>query len=156
MTRRRYIDPQDFRDLRRWSGLTRKEAAQALDVTPRTIQNWENGGARIPWVAYRMLRILRGYALPGQEWEGWTVRGGELVSPAGRIYGVEFLTHIEQIFQQARLWRLMYSRSGRARTAERVIPFPDPQQIRPEACIVAPDYAGSGATQPQRIGGLAA
>ncbi len=30
---RRWIDPQDFRDLRRESGLTRREAAKELDVT---------------------------------------------------------------------------------------------------------------------------
>lgn len=54
MNRRKWIDPQDFRDLRRFSGMSRKDAAEALDVTPRTIQNWETGGARIPWMAYRL------------------------------------------------------------------------------------------------------
>lgn len=122
---RRYICPQDFRDLRRGSGLTRKDAAAALDVTQRTIQNWENSGARIPWMAYRMLRILRGYALPGQAWEGWTVRGGELISPAGQSFDAAWLQDVGNVFAQARLWRLMYSRSGRAKTASTVIPFPD-------------------------------
>ncbi|WP_435626755.1 VC1465 family Xer recombination activation factor [Candidatus Ferrigenium straubiae] len=130
---RRYIDPQDFRDLRKQSGLTRREAAVALDVTPRTIQNWENGGARIPWMAYRMLRILRGYALPRKEWEGWTVRGGFLVAPNGRFFDVSYLENLEMVYEQARLWRLMYSRSGRARTAERVIPFPDLRRTLVEA-----------------------
>lgn len=73
--RGRYISPGDFRNLRRFSGLTRKQAAELLDVTARTIQNWETGGARIPWMAYRMLRILTGYALPGKAWEGWSVHG---------------------------------------------------------------------------------
>ena len=35
--RRRWIDPQDFSDLRKQSGLTRRQAAEALDVTPRTL-----------------------------------------------------------------------------------------------------------------------
>lgn len=129
----RYIDPQDFRDLRRESGLTRKQAAGALDVTPRTIQNWETGGARIPWMAFRMLRILRGYALPGVEWQGWTVRAGDLFSPAGRRFDAASLEYLEGVFSMARLWRQMYARSGRQKTAETVIPFPERRRQPEEA-----------------------
>lgn len=125
MSRRRWIDPQDFADLRKQAGLTRKEAAQELDVTPRTVQNWETGGARIPWMAYRMLRILRGQALPGVFWEGWTVRGRDLCSPAGRTFDAVWLLHMEQVFAQAKFWRQMYSNSGRAKTASTVVLFPD-------------------------------
>lgn len=107
------IDPQDFRDLRICSGMTRRQAAEALDVTPRTIQNWENSGARIPWMAYRMLRILRGHALPGTAWEGWTVRGGKLFNPAGRSFDAVWLSNVEYVFAQARLWRQMYASTGR-------------------------------------------
>jgi DNA-binding XRE family transcriptional regulator len=122
---RKWIEPQDFRDLRRQSGLTRKQAARELDVTPRTIQNWETGGARIPWLAFRMLRILRGYALPGQQWEGWTVRDGFLISPQGRFMDAGYLGNFEMVFAQAKLWRQMYAASGRAKTASTVLPFPD-------------------------------
>ncbi len=122
---RRWIDPQDFRDLRIQSGLTRRQAADQLDVTPRTVQNWETGGARIPWMAYRMLRILRGFALPGQHWEGWHVRDGRLVSPSGRMMDAAYLDNFEALFAQAKLWRQMYAASGRAKTASTVLPFPD-------------------------------
>lgn len=141
---RRWIDPQDFRDLRR--GMTRKEAAEALDVTPRTIQNWETGGARIPWMAYRMLRILRGFALPGVEWEGWTVCGRELFSPAGRSFDAAHLAHIEHVFGMARLWRQMYTRKAAEETASKVLPFPD-RRKRPIEAPKPPE------AQPQRIGG---
>ena len=122
---RRWIDPQDFADLRKQTGLTRREAAEELNVTPRTIQNWETGGARIPWMAFRMLRVLRGQALPGVFWDGWTVRGRDLCSPAGRTFDAVWLLHMEQVFAQAKLWRQMYSNSGRAKTASTVVPFPD-------------------------------
>jgi len=125
MSRCRWIDPQDFRDLRKQSGLTRVQAAYELDVTPRTIQNWETGGARIPWMAYRMLRILRGYALPGFAWEGWTLRNHQLFSPTGRSFDAVWLQNVDHVFAQARLWRQMYSASGRARTASTVVDFPD-------------------------------
>jgi len=120
-----WIDPQDFSDLRKHAGLTRLQAAQALDVTARTIQNWETGGARIPWMAYRMLRILRGYALPGVYWEGWTVRDDVLFSPDGRAFPVGDLYGLQYTFAFARLWRQMYSRAGRAESASSVVPFPD-------------------------------
>lgn len=121
---RRWVSAQDFADLRKQAGMTRKEAAKALDVTPRTIQNWETGGARIPWMAYRMLRILRGFALPGDFWEGWTVRGGELFAPNGRSFDARYLESIEYVFSQARLWRQMYAASVRAKTVSTVLPFP--------------------------------
>jgi DNA-binding XRE family transcriptional regulator len=131
-TSRRWIDPQDFIDLRKQSGLTRLEAAKHLDVTKRTIQNWETGGARIPWMAYRMLRILRGYALPGVHWEGWKVYSHNLISPSGRIFDAASLDYLELVFSQARLWRQMYSRSGVQKTVSTVIPFPDRHQVPAE------------------------
>lgn len=143
---RKWIDPQDFRDLRFQSGLTRCEAAHELDVTPRTIQNWETGGARIPWMAYRMLRILRGFALPCSAWEGWTLRNADLISPAGRSFDALNLAYLEQVFAQAKLWRQMYAASGRIKTVSTVLPFPDIRRTPEEAHT--PSQA-----QIQRIGG---
>lgn len=123
-TSRIWIEPQDFRDLRRASGLTRREAAAALDVTGRTVQNWETGGARIPWLAFRMLRILQDYALPGSDWEGWTISGDTLTAPNGRHFTAGELQHIEQVFSMARLWQKLYADSCRAQVASKVPPFP--------------------------------
>ena len=103
MKQRRWIEPQDFRDLRRMADLKRYQVAALLDVTARTIQNWETGGARIPWLAYRMLRILSGYALPGKAWEGWTIHGDRLYAPNGRWFDANSMQHIEQVFAMARL-----------------------------------------------------
>lgn len=145
-TSHRWIEPSDFVDLRKQVGMTRREAAAALDVTPRTIQNWETGGARIPWMAHRMLRILRGYALPGIHWEGWTVCGGMLQAPNGRRFAANEMQHLEQVFGMARLWRLTYTRAAREKTASTVIPFPD-RRRSPEEKQTPPE------AQPQRIGG---
>ncbi len=124
MSRRKWIDPQDFRDLRRQAGLKRTEAAKALDVTVRTIQNWETGGARIPWMAYRMLRIQRGFALPSKHWEGWTIDRDTLYAPNGRHFTAAELQHLEQVFSMARLWQKIYAESCRAKTASHVLLFP--------------------------------
>lgn len=127
----RWIEPQDFRDLRRQAGLTRREAAAVLDVTGRTVQNWETGGARIPWLAYRMLRILQGYALPGSDWEGWTVHGDMLTAPNGRHFTPGELQHLEQVFGMSRLWRQEYARRPR-KPAAVVLSFPEQGQDEAE------------------------
>ena len=145
---RRWINPQDFADLRKQAGLTRRQAADELNVTSRTIQNWETGGARIPWMAYRMLRILRGFALPNFHWEGWTLCGSQLFSPAGRSFDAAWLLHNEHVFAQAKLWRQMYARSGIQKTASTVLPFPDRRQQPVERTKPL-------AAQPKRIGGRA-
>jgi DNA-binding XRE family transcriptional regulator len=146
MSGRRWINPHDFADLRKQSGLTRLQAAEALNVTARTIQNWETGGARIPWMAFRMLRVLRGHALPGVSWEGWTVRGRDLFSPTGRAFDAIWLQNMEHVFAQARLWRQMYAASGRAKTASTVVPFPDVRR-KPEEEQLPLE------AQPKRMGG---
>ncbi len=119
----RYIDPQDFRDMRRRADLTRKQAADLLDVTGRTIQNWETGGARIPWLAYRMLRILTGCALPGKAWDGWTVHGERLYAPNGRWFDANLLGQLERVYAMARLWRADYLQRQH-RPAAVVLTFP--------------------------------
>ncbi|MGA8864702.1 MAG: VC1465 family Xer recombination activation factor [Gallionella sp.] len=127
----RYVDPVDFRDMRRFSDLTRKQAADLLDVTVRTIQNWETGGARIPWLAYRMLRILKGSALPGKAWEGWHVHGERLYAPNGRWFDAALLGQVERVYAMARLWRQDYAKRSR-RPAAVVLPFPfTPEASKP-------------------------
>jgi DNA-binding XRE family transcriptional regulator len=144
---RRWIEPLDFLDARRRADLTRKQAADLLDVTVRTIQNWETGGARIPWLAYRMLRILTGCALPGKVWEGWTVHGDRLYAPNGRWFDAGLLQHLEQVYAMARLWRQDYAGRNRKPTAV-VLPFP-----APGGSIL--DLVKPLAAQPKQIGGRA-
>lgn len=129
---RRWIDPQDFLDLRRRADLKRYQAAELLDVTTRTIQNWETGGARIPWMAYRMLRILTGFALPGKAWEGWTVHADRLIAPNGRWYEANTLEQMEHVFGMARLWRQDYLAKKQRKPAAKVLAFPQPTRTLAE------------------------
>lgn len=131
----KYVSPNDFRDLRHYSDLTRKQAADLLQVSVRTIQNWETGGARIPWMAYRMLRILRGYSLPGKAWEGWTVRGDTLYSPTHRAFPAGELFFLQNVFAQAKLFRELYARSGKPAPQSTVLPFPDRKVVNEEVQI---------------------
>jgi DNA-binding XRE family transcriptional regulator len=125
MRARRWIEPQDFRDLRRMADLKRYQVAELLDVTARTIQNWETGGARIPWMAFKMLRILAGYSLPGKAWEGWTIHGDRLYAPNGRWFDANSMQQIEQVFAMARLWHQNYLHKKHPKSAANVLAFPN-------------------------------
>ena len=61
--------------------LTIEQAAKLLRVSERTLHNWEAGRVRIPYAAYKLIRILRGYELPGDAWKGYRLIGDTLWSP---------------------------------------------------------------------------
>jgi transcriptional regulator with XRE-family HTH domain len=107
------------------SRLSQSAAATLLGVTTKTVQNWEQGLSRIPYAAFKLLRILKGYELPDKAWEGWTVKGNYLNAPNGRYFDVESLAHLEQVFSMARLWRQSYALSGKQKPPSTVLPFPD-------------------------------
>lgn len=50
-----------------------------LFVTYRTLHNWESGRVQVPYAAYKLLRILTGYDLPGEAWMGWRLSGNTLM-----------------------------------------------------------------------------
>ena len=64
-----YIDPADFYLMRHRAFLTTQQAAELLDVTHRTLQNWEKGRVRIPYTAYRVLKIKVGYVFEDEHFE---------------------------------------------------------------------------------------
>jgi len=67
--------------------LSFQQAADELSVTVRTIQNWETGGARIPWMAYHLAR--HGLARCCLGWVDGA--GSQLFSPAGRSFDAAWL-----------------------------------------------------------------
>jgi len=65
------ISPEKLRDTRIFSGFSKKEAAEMFHVTYRTWHNWESGRVQVPYAAFKLLRILTGYELPGEAWRGF-------------------------------------------------------------------------------------
>ena len=72
-----------FRDMYRSAGMSRANAAQFFQVSERTLHNWESGRHDIPYTAYRLIRLHRGYELPGKAWDGWTFTDCKLYTPEG-------------------------------------------------------------------------
>lgn len=95
---------EDFILVRRVACLSRKNVSKMLHVTPKTVENWELGKVNIPYSAFKLLKILTNYELPGNEWEGWSIRGNALYSPTGRSYRSHELYYIGNMFQMARIW----------------------------------------------------
>jgi len=100
-TARRY-DPERFYIARRRAGLTQAMAAQRLDVTVRTMRNWENGSSKIPYAAYRLMRLFAGHSVLEKEWEGWSFWDGSLWSPAGRGFKSHHLLYLGNYIWMAR------------------------------------------------------
>src|SRR3989338_5964122 len=101
---RKWIDPEQFREARKRAGLTREMAADMLDVETRTLRNWEEGCSRIPYTAFKVLRLLAGFLIPWEPWEGWFIRGNMLVSPEGRTFEQHELRYVSRYLSISRLW----------------------------------------------------
>ncbi|MBP9871059.1 MAG: hypothetical protein KBC53_06115 [Nitrosomonas sp.] len=100
------IDHEKLRETRILSGLSKKEAANMLFVTYRTLHNWESGRVQVPYAAYKLLRILTGYDLPGESWSGWRLSGNTLWSPEGKNFTASDLSYLSLTFAMARQWRI--------------------------------------------------
>ncbi|MCE7914596.1 MAG: hypothetical protein DYH15_07915 [Nitrosomonas sp. PRO4] len=77
-----------------------------LHVTYRTMHNWESGRVQVPYAAFKLLRILTGFDLPGIAWRGWKLLGDVLVSPEGKNFTAGDLGYLSLTFAMARQWRL--------------------------------------------------
>jgi transcriptional regulator with XRE-family HTH domain len=118
--RRAHVDASGFKESRLIAGFDRKTAAALLGVTTRTVRNWESRRVGVPYSAFKLMRILSGYALPGEAWRGWCVRGNTLWSPSGQAFEAGSLGYLSLVFRMARQFRLEHAahstwRSGRAR-----------------------------------------
>ena len=99
-----YIDPDDFVLMRHRAFLTIPQAARALDVTTKTVLNWEQGKSRIPYAAYRVLKLKVGYVFDDEHFGDWFTRGNTLWSPEGRAFQPHELRYISHYFRMARMW----------------------------------------------------
>lgn len=113
------IDYDRFKDTRILAGLDVDAAAALLYVSPATVRTWERGKARIPYAAFKLLRIFTGYELPGSPWRGWKLFGDTLWSPDNKPFKAYRLTELSSTFLMARFWREEYHKREALRIAER-------------------------------------
>lgn len=80
------------------------KTAELLEVDIRTVRNWENGSTKIPYSAFKLVRLLGGYAILGKGWEEWSVYDGKLFSPSGRSFLPHELHYVSHFISMARLY----------------------------------------------------
>lgn len=79
---RRLDRAKRFQDDRYRLRLTHLTAAKLLDVSVRTVQNWESGRTRIPHSAFKLVRLLAsGKHLDGPAWKDFQIRADVLITP---------------------------------------------------------------------------
>ena len=92
-------------------GLSVPDVAKTLRVTARTVQNWLAGKTSIPYSAYKLLRILNRFELPGDQWRGWLMHSGKLWTPEGRSIEPCDGAWWSLLVRQARSFRGLYYRT---------------------------------------------
>jgi len=106
-----WADPERFHVERMTAGLTQQQAAEYLGVSVRTMRNWETGSNRIPYPAFKLVRMRAGAIVHVEGWEGWRfARDGALVTPDGRTFKPWELQHLRLVVSLAR----RYSEGRRA------------------------------------------
>jgi DNA-binding transcriptional regulator YiaG len=98
-----WADPERFHVERMTAGLTQVQAAEYLGVSVRTMRNWESGSNRIPFPAFKLIRMRAGAIVHVEGWEGWRyARDGALVTPDGRTFHAWELQNLQLVVSLAR------------------------------------------------------
>ncbi|WP_043798449.1 VC1465 family Xer recombination activation factor [Arenimonas composti] len=90
--RSRAVTADRFQTARLTACLSVPATAKLLHVTERTVHNWESGRSRVPYAAYKLLRVLRGFDLGHPAWAGFRLDGPTLWTPEGHAFRPDHLT----------------------------------------------------------------
>lgn len=98
-----WADPEQFHVERLTAGLTQKQAAEYLGVSLRSVRNWERGVNRIPFPAFKLVRMRAKAIVHVEGWDGWRfARDGALVTPDGRSFLPWELQNLQLVVSLAR------------------------------------------------------
>lgn len=98
--------------------LSHVSCAKLLGVSVRTVQNWEAARARLPYAAYKLLRLLAsGKHLDSAHWDGFYVQGDALVTPEGHRFQAGDLAWWSLAIRQAEAFRVLSRKQREMRDA---------------------------------------
>jgi DNA-binding transcriptional regulator YiaG len=98
-----WADPAQFHVERMTAGMTQKQAAEYLGVSVRSVRNWETGANRIPYPAFKLVRMRARAIVHVEGWEGWRFdRHGALVTPDGRTFQPWELQNLQLVVSLSR------------------------------------------------------
>lgn len=122
--------------------------ANYLQVSERTLHNWESGRHVIPFAVYKLLRLLSGMDLPGPSWEGWHFSGGKLYTPEGHSFTGKDGSWWSLLVRRAAMFDKLSAENVELRKAAMVA-----ARTGSPGCASAPSGAGSDAACPAQLGG---
>ncbi len=100
-------------------GLTVADVANFLQVSPRTVQLWVSGRVRIPYAAYKLMRLQLRYELPGEAWAGWHLSAGKLYTPENHELNPKDFSWWSLLVRRAAMFDALYkARTGAQGVAE--------------------------------------
>lgn len=100
-----WADPERFYIERMSAGLTQVQAAEYLGVSVRTMRNWETGCNRIPYPAFKLIRMRARAIVHVPGWDGWRfAHDGALVTPDGRSFQPWELHNLQLVVSLARCY----------------------------------------------------
>lgn len=119
--------------------LSHVSCAKLLGVSVRTVQNWEAARARLPYAAYKLLRLLAsGKHLDSAHWHGFYVQGDALVTPEGHRFQAGDLAWWSLAIRQAEAFRVLSRKQREMRGGPGAAASTDGRQDGMEADALAP------------------
>ncbi|OOG85220.1 hypothetical protein B0E41_09005 [Hydrogenophaga sp. A37] len=101
---------QRFKAMTSSLGFSAADVANFLQVSPRTVQLWISGRVRIPYMAFKLLRLQLRYELPGEAWAGWHLSAGRLYTPEGHELNPHDFSWWSLLVRKAALFSELYQR----------------------------------------------
>lgn len=89
-------------------GLSVVDVANFLQVSPRTVQLWVSGRVRIPFAAYKLMRLQLRYELPGEAWAGWHLSAGKLYTPENHELNPKDFSWWSLLVRRAAMFDVLY------------------------------------------------
>lgn len=97
-------------------GFSVADAAKFLQVSTRTVHEWISGRVRIPYAAYKLMRLQLHYELPGDAWSGWSLSAGRLYTPEGHELSPHDFTWWSLLCRKAAMFSSLYAVQVAARS----------------------------------------
>lgn len=99
-----------------------------MQISERTIRGWESGATRIPYAAFKLMRVLKGgRLLEHPNWQHFHVRGSTLWTPEGHALEAGDLAWLSLLVRRARAFGELLAidrttRPGQAQAAAAAAP----------------------------------
>lgn len=83
--------------------MSRDEVADFLGVSLRTVGHWERGRSRVPYAAFKLLRVFGGGDLVDPAWCEWKLVRGRLYTPEGHAIDPHDASWLSLLVRRARM-----------------------------------------------------